>query len=529
MKSSDEIFRLIKSMTKKERNFFRKKMLPYYSDDGNYLKLFDEIAAQADEGDAYDESKVKGGDYAGKFIKNLSVHKNYMYGMLLESLRLCNANKPAVELRNMISEAQILFDKLLFDQSLKLIRKAMKIAQEKNVTLPQYDLINLERNILKYTSTVEEYSEKSSALFDSQYEVLKQCENTVDFYRLNEAAGVFLRSFGAGRVRDEKQMMEFDRTFNNPLLKDESEAKTFQSRYIFFLLNMQRSSTLEKWEEAYDYAMKATKLWEDNPSMLDGPVENYIFSLSNLINASIRAGKHDETEMALEKFRSLPEKFPDTITDNSKVFIFYSHSVHEISHYMMRHRIKELTESIERISSSIAGYENSISLYQRIILYYFLSAGNFMLENFDKCTYWNARIFNLEKSDLSEDYQCYARIIQLISFYELGYFDSLEYALRSAYHFFSKRKKLYRFEKIIQQYLRRSFRLKSEKEFLAMLEEMKYEIDLLADDSYEKNAFDAFDIRPWIISKLNGVSIHEAALTLQSKTKRMQDPDKRKR
>lgn len=529
MKSSDEIFRLIKSMTRKERNFFRKKMLPYYSDDGNYLKLFDEIAAQADEGDTYDESKVKGGEYAGKFIKNLSVHKNYMYGMLLESLRLCHANKPTVELRNLITEAQILFDKLLYDQSLKLIRKAMKLAQEKNVTLPQYDLINLERNILKYTATVQEYTERSPALFDRQYEVLKQCENTVDFYRLNESAGVFLRSYGTGRVRDKKQMEEFNRTFNNPLLQDESSARTFQSKYIFHLLNMQRNSSLEKWPEAYESAMKATRLWEDNPSMLEGPVENYIYSLSNLINASMRAEKHEESERALEKFRMLPEKFPDTISENSRVFIFYSHSVFEISHNMMRHRVKELDESIARITSSMPAYENSISMYQRIILYYFLSTGNFMLEKFDKCTYWNGRIFNLEKSDLSEDYQCYARIIQLISFYELGYFDSLEYALRSAYHFFSKRKKLYRFEKIIQQYLRRSFRLKSEKEFLAMLEEMKYEIDLLADDSYEKNAFDAFDIRPWIISKLKGVSIHEAVLTVQSESKRMQDAGKKKR
>lgn len=529
MKSSDEIFRLIKSMTKKERNFFRKKMLPYYSDDGNYLKLFDEISAQADEGDTYDESKVKEGEYAGKFIKNLSVHKNYMYGMLLESLRLCNANKPAAELRNMITEAQILFDKLLFDQSLKLIRKAMKLAQDKNLTLPQYDLINLERNILKYTATVEEYTGKSPALFDRQYEVLKQCENTVDFYRLNESAGVFLRSYGAGRVRDENQMKEFDRTFNNPLLQDESAAKTFQSRYIFHLLNMQKNSTLERWAEAYDYAKKAADLWEENPSMLEGPVENYIYSLSNLINASIRAEKHEEAERVLEKFRALPEKFPDTISDNSRVFIFYSHSVHEISYNMMRHRLKELEGSISRISSSMAEYENNISMYQRIILYYFLSTGNFMLEKFDQCVFWNSKIFNLEKSDLSEDYQCYARIIQLISFYELGYFDSLEYALRSAYHFFSKRKKLYRFEKIIQQYLRRSFRLKSEKEFLAMLEEMKYEIDLLADDSYEKNAFDAFDIRPWIISKLKGVSIHEAALTVQSESKHLQDSGKKKR
>ncbi|MBK7253109.1 MAG: hypothetical protein IPI04_04105 [Ignavibacteria bacterium] len=87
MKSSDEIFQLIKSMSDKEKRFFRKKYILFISDDdNNYLKLFDEISKQTDTNEDYDEKKVKEGSYSGKFIKNLSFHKNYLYNTLLNSL-----------------------------------------------------------------------------------------------------------------------------------------------------------------------------------------------------------------------------------------------------------------------------------------------------------------------------------------------------------------------------------------------------------------------------------------------------------
>ena len=135
MKSSDEIFRLIKTMNRKEKLFFRKKALAFYTDeDGNYRKLFDDISIQAEESDEYDEKRIKEGEYSGKFMKNLSVHKNYLYSMILESLELYNRDsKHTVAVRNLLSQAELLYDKMLYDQSLKLIQRAKKLAKEKNI------------------------------------------------------------------------------------------------------------------------------------------------------------------------------------------------------------------------------------------------------------------------------------------------------------------------------------------------------------------------------------------------------------
>ncbi|MBK9331178.1 MAG: hypothetical protein IPM96_01975 [Ignavibacteria bacterium] len=48
------------------------------------------------------------------------------------------------------------------------------------------------------------------------------------------------------------------------------------------------------------------------------------------------------------------------------------------------------------------------------------------------------------------------------------------------------KKKVYKYENIIQKYLRRSFRIKTDKEMTDMFKEMKYELNVLLKDPLEK-------------------------------------------
>lgn len=512
MKSSDEIFQLIKSMSDKEKRFFRKKYILFISDeDNNYLKLFDEISRQAGSNEDYDEKKVKEGNYSGKFIKNLSFHKNYLYNSLLNSLAFFNKDsKDIFNVRNLITQAEILSDKLLYDQSLKILKRAKKVAYEKDLLNNQFEIINTERLIGKYTNTAEEYTVNSEKFFAEQNDIIELQKNLLDYYVLNEKVGIFLRSFGSGRAREKEDLKEFDKTFENPLLKDINNARTFFSKYIFYNLHVQYHLTKHNFEEAYEFSKSAADLWENNLNKITGKLDNYIYSLNNLLNCQSRTRRFKDCELTAGKLINIERRFPENITESNKVFIFYSVSVLMLSKYISNTNTAKLISAEDDIKSNLKKYELKITVYQRIILYYFLSISNFIQSNFGKCLYWNNKIFSLGKTDLSEDYQCYARIIQLISYFELGYTDSMEYALKSAYHFISKRKKVYKYESIIQKYLRRSFRIKTDKELDDMFSEMKDELNKIIHDAYEKNAFDAFNLIPWLDSRIKKISVLRA-------------------
>ncbi|MEO8446257.1 MAG: hypothetical protein ABI528_02115 [bacterium] len=511
MKSSDEIFQLIKSMSGREKLFFRKKYLSLTGDaDNNYLKLFDDIAKQTEGDSGYDESKIKSGKYTGKFIKNLSFNKNFLYNSILNSLAILNKDSKGIySIRNLITQAEILADKMLYEQSLKVLQKAKKISHEKDLFNNHYDIINTERLIKKTTDSIEDYTAVVGELFDEQYKILELNRNLLDYYALNEKVGIFLRSEGSGRARDKDILHNFEKIFDNPLLKDIENAGSFLAQYIFYNLNLQYHLTKENYEEAYICAKAAVELCEKNLEKLVGKLDNYIFSLNNLINCESRSGREPESEITAFKMKNLPDEFPGMLSESNKVFIFYSFSVMMISNYITAADEEKMSAIENEIRKEIHLYEDKMMVYLRIILYYFMSISNFVRDEFDKCIYWNAKIFNLGKTDLSEDYQCYARIIQLISYYELGYIDSMEYALKSAYHFISKKKKAYKYESIIQKYLRRSFRIKTDKELTEMFREMTNELEVIFEDEYEKHAFDAFNILYWLESKLKKIPLIE--------------------
>lgn len=511
MKSSAEIFHLVKSLTKQEKSYFKKIAAAFIVEESsNYLKYFDELVLQASKYSEYDEEKIKTGSYTGKFLKNLSFHKNYLYNMILSALvQYHKENKDTIVLRNLISQSEILFDKLLYSQSLKVLLRAKKLATETDKHLYLYEILSRERLIYKYTLNNEEFADKGKSVFKEQFELMDILKNNVDYYFLNDSFGYFLSKFGTGLTRNEKETAELKEFFSNPLLKDISNAKTFFNKTLFNTMNQQYQNIKNDFEKGYGYILENEKLWEDNLHKTGGKLDNYIFALNNLLNSQVRTKRFDDFEKTYFKMKNLEKKYPKNLSVINKAFIFYSLIILRISKCYEFLDTKGLEEVDAEVEKDLIKYEAGISLYQRIILFYFMGTSAFVRNDFEKSIYWMGRIINMEKTDLSQDYQCYSRIVYLISYFELGYFDSLEYALKSAYHFMSKRDRVYKYENIILKYLRISFRIKTMSELDEMFKNMKRELEEIKDDPLEQNAFDAFNILYWLDSKVKKIPMME--------------------
>lgn len=90
MKPSNELFNLIKSLTKSEKRFF-KLSSSIQSGEKNYFKLFDYIDDQSE----YDEAKLKEHFKTERFIKHLPSEKNHLYKLILKSLRQFHGDQNA--------------------------------------------------------------------------------------------------------------------------------------------------------------------------------------------------------------------------------------------------------------------------------------------------------------------------------------------------------------------------------------------------------------------------------------------------
>ena len=111
MRNNDNLFQLIKSLTKSEKRYF-KIDTQKQGDNKNFIVLFDLIEAQ----DEYDEEKLKlklKDNF--EIIKNIGSYKNYLFESILECLQnYNNYDSIANKLNKLLSKIKILESKGLY-------------------------------------------------------------------------------------------------------------------------------------------------------------------------------------------------------------------------------------------------------------------------------------------------------------------------------------------------------------------------------------------------------------------------------
>jgi hypothetical protein len=130
--------------------------------------------------------------------------------------------------------------------------------------------------------------------------------------------------------------------------------------------------------------------------------------------------------------------------------------------------------------------------------------------NYKKALGWLHRITNHHEQNIRIDLQCFARIIELLIHYELRNEINLPYYVRSVYRYLFKKKHLFKFEKIIMEFIRRKIpRINSRKDLNKAFIELRHDLLLLKKDAYEAGAFNYFDFISWLESKIQRRSFAE--------------------
>src|ERR1051326_5972973 len=105
MTGSNELFELIKSLSKTEKRYFNLFVSRHSANDNNCLKLFKFIEKQKD----YDEKALRQFFKDEKFIRQLPVTKIYLYGQILKSLTLFHGDKKIeTQINDLVLKSQIL-------------------------------------------------------------------------------------------------------------------------------------------------------------------------------------------------------------------------------------------------------------------------------------------------------------------------------------------------------------------------------------------------------------------------------------
>ncbi|MDQ3021506.1 MAG: hypothetical protein M3R36_13195 [Bacteroidota bacterium] len=499
MKVTDDLFQLIKSLDQSEKRYFKVFATMHIKgdDDNKYVKLFDAIEKQEE----YSEEEIRNQFKKEKFLNQLHVAKNYLYNIILKSLRLYHSEKSKLnELMDILRDVQILFDKSLFKQCRKLLDKARKIAETYEKHAQLLAVLDWEKTLARTSSYANSNEKDLMGFYDEINDTMEKLKNINEYWRLTMKS--FLLNKKKGVIRDKAELKKFNEIIKHPLLQTEDKATTFMSKTFYFNVKGLYYLTNKDYVNLLTHCLKLVELLEANP--LQMKEDNYIASLYNLLLVQIELLKYEDALVTIKKLRGL-----ETKSSAMQARIFVTSYDTELNLYLRTGEFEKGIKLIKDIEEGLKKFNEKINKESEVLFAYNISYLYFGLGDYENALKWLNEIINDKELNIREDIQCFARILNLLVHNELKNYDLIDYTIKSTRRYLSNKNKLNKFELIILSYIRKLINAKTDDDRIYIFREWKKELNLISDDIFEIKAYEYFDFMSWLESKLGKKSFAE--------------------
>ena len=512
MKTADELFLLIKSLKQTEKRYFKIYASKHViGEKNNYVKLFEVIDKQKE----YNEEAIRKKFSDSNFIKQLHVAKNYLYKLILKSLRNYHSGLSSIsEIKNILRDVEILYEKALYKQCRKLLSKAKKAAHLHEDHLQILEIIKWEKKIINAEFHIGKLEKSLEKVIEEEQLVLEKLSNTIDYWKLNSKMNMLIEK--EGLPRNQQELEKFNKIMNADLFKNEEYALSFQARLYFYNVFADYFYVKGDLGNDYKYTEKLLNLIESNPEKISGESHIYIDAIHSYLIACNRIKKYDDFKEALKKLRHIPKNSSSGESEDTLVRIFvFSYSM-ELKMYLNTGEFVKGIMLIPEIEKGLERFKGKVNRVHEIVFYYNIAYMYMGSGEYNKSLVWLNKILNSTDVDIRQDILSFARILNLIVHYELGNNDIIEYTVKSTYRFLYSRKRLYKFETVLLNFIRNLPKSFTQTKVLSSFTDLKRELIKISENSFERKALEYFDLISWLESKINKTSYAEV---IKSKAK----------
>ncbi len=499
--ANDPLYLLIKSLSKSEkRNFKLFANRLQSNEDSKFLVLFDIL----DKQNEYNEDKIfqKTSEISKMQLSNVKAH---LYKQILQSLRLNASNQDLdVYLREQIDYAKLLYNKGLYNQSLKMLDRAKTTASEFEKNALLLEIYEFEKHIesqyitRSIDSTAEELTRQSNVLN-------KKIIGTNTFSNLGlRLYGLYLKT---SHIRNEKDYLFVSEFFKSNLPAYHIDELSFFEKLYLFQSYVWYNYIIQDFLTCYKYANKWVDLFEENSHLVPVYADLYLKGLHNLMAALFFINHKTKFNDTLNKLENINKEEFIQNNENNTVLLFQYFYINKINYHFMNgdfsgglYLVNEIEDGIERYSKKIDD-NRILNFYYKIGCLYFGSG-----DNINAINYLN-KVIN-HPAQIRGDIQSFSRILKLIAHYEMGDNEMVQYQVKAVYRFLYKLEELNQVQQYIISFLRKVPLMDAssvKREFI----KLRSNLIKLQQDPYEKRAFLYLDIISWLTCKIENRTIQE--------------------
>lgn len=496
-KRSDQLFNLIKSLSKSEKRAFKLYVhrLPN-NEDRMFLKLFEILDLQK----VYDESEIF---RAEKSItkKKLSNLKRHLYGQILKTLQGLNSQGTVdIQINQMLDFAQILYGKGLFMQSLKMLDRASKTAEKYHRELKLME-------ILTYKKFIESRHITRSRTEQGKVERMLELDAIQNerFYNSNRLSNLKIRLHSMyiqiGHVRDEADRESVTAFFETELAKLRTEDLSVYERTHLYQCYTWYYHMMVDFDACFKYAEQWVNLFEEDPDMKKQDPDLYMRGFHYALTSAFHLRENDLHEKMLLRFEQYYDASKHKFQMHSKVISFlYMYSA-RLNRHILSGTFEKAIEYVPRINRRLKRYARYYDPHRSMVFYYKIAWIYFCTESYDESIDYLNRVINAKSTPLREDIQYYSRLLLLLCHYEKNNDTLFSYLIPSTKRFGEKMKVDSDVHGEILKFLTRLAKTPKLDRRQLMID-LKQKLTVLENSTYPRPAFLYLDIVLWLNAKI---------------------------
>lgn len=495
MKVNSELYDLILTLTKSEKRYIRL----YAENSGSgkiYMELFDRMEKfkPAKVAEGFDENRFKEQSKDEKFLKHYAFNKHYLYNLIIKCLVSYNEETSAdAKLHRMIMQCKILFNKALYRQYFRSIKKAKDYALKYERLGYYLQILDMERIIIKKD---EIQGNKSETIYNEAAQALQQLQNSFELGVIAARAYNNYRTLGV--IRDEQQGKLVKKLLEQPALRSPDKL-TSRSKETYYRIQEVIYDTTAEYDKKLEAQLNRYDTVQQDAYAFKGMVINYESdTLVSILDSLITLEKFTEAEDYLAAYK---KSLVTSGVDADDIEIMSA--LIEFRLFVKKNEIIKAKKLVPVLEKILVKFNNKMLIDTELTIRY--SLVKFSITSGDHKTSLK-KINSLMAHDYivkRPDYEAYLKILNLIIHFELKNYDLLKYLILSTYRFLSKRKKLYGLELVILEFIRKLPEVKDESDLNFNFIQFYKRLEELKKDNYEKNAFEYFDFAEWVKNKIS--------------------------
>jgi hypothetical protein len=499
---SDHLFRLIKSLSKAEKRSF--KLFANRiggSEDLKFITLFDII----DKQNEYNEDEILAKASGIKPVQLPNLKANLTKNLMISLRLMAQQNDIDINLRQQLDFAKILYNKALYRQSLTTLDKAKQQAKKHHRDLLYYEMVEFEKQIeLQYINrTIDTRANRLTVESDqlNQRLMLSGALSNLTF----RLYGFFLRNGYVRSKEDQKTVTDY---FNRHLPAFSIENLEFFEKLYLYQSYVWFNLISQDFLMVFRYSLKWVELFRESPEAIAVQPDLYIKGLNNLLDGLYFTTDFTRFDKTLNEMGELRTQTDLILSRNAQLLLDQYYYTHRINWHFMQGKFTEGVSIVPEIIEFIGANENYIDKHVVLVFYYKIASLYFGSGDHKSVAKYLNLVINYKDAELRGDIQCFARILNLISHFEMQNFDLIEYLVKTTYRFLSKMRDLHRAQKEILLFLRRLPKISPDKlndAFIVLLDDLKR----LQNDPFERRPFLYLDIISWLESKVYNVPVQQ--------------------